>query len=187
MGHEPTLEVIAEVPFDEWEQAERTYIYWYRVLGWNVLNATDGGDGGAMEWKPESRAKLSASLKASYTPERRAAISRQFKGKTKSAETRAKMSVSAGKHLKGTKLSPEHLAKLSAVKKGKKFTAEHKARISAARKGCSFSAETRAKMSAAKAGKPVNAACTAALRLSRERKKQLTSPSDSASVQLSLF
>jgi len=149
LGMEPALEVLKEVPFDEWEYWEREYIRWYRALGWKVVNATAGGDGGAQEWPPEARAKLSASLKASYTDERRAAISRLHKGVQKSAETRARMSASAGKHLKGTKLSPEHIAKCRAAKLGKKFSAAHKAKIAAALTGRPKPDEVRRRMSIA--------------------------------------
>lgn len=178
--------MLAEVPFDEWERWEREYIRWYRVLGWNVLNATDGGEGGAMDMTPKYRAKISAGLKRTYTAERRAAISAFHKGKVLSPETRAKMSASAGKHLKGKKQALEHIAKCRAAKLGKKFTPEHRAKISAARKGIQFSDETKAKMSAAKKGKPLSTEHVAHLRLARERKKRLTAPPDSAFVQLLL-
>lgn len=147
MGMVPSLEVLKEVPFDEWEYWEREYIRWYRALGWKVVNATDGGEGGAQEWKPESRARLSASLKAGYTDERRAAISAFHKGKNVSAKTRAKMSASGGKHLKGKPQSPEHIAKCRAAKIGKKFNEEHKAKIAAALRGKPKPLETRQRMS----------------------------------------
>ncbi len=149
MGLEPKLEVLKEVPVEEWEQWERKYIHWYRVLGFKLVNATAGGEGGAQEMTPEYRAKISAGLKAAYTPEWRAAISRQFKGKKKSSETRARMSASAGKHLKGKTQSPEHVAKCRAAKVGKKFTPEHSAKISAALKGKPKSDEARRRMSIA--------------------------------------
>jgi len=168
-GLAPKLEVLAQVPFDEWEHWEREYIRWYRVLGWNVLNATDGGDGGAMPWPPEARANLSASLKRSYTQERRDAISAFHKGRKKSAATCAKMSASGGKHLKGKRQSPEHVAKCRAAKLGKKFTVEHKAKIGAALKGQPKSDEARRKMSIA-----------AKARCERQR---LTSTQNGASLQ----
>ncbi len=186
LGLEPVLEVLKEVPFDEWEHWERTYIKWFRILGWKVLNATDGGDGGAQEWKPESRARLSAALKAAYTPEWRAAISAFQKGRKKSDKTRAKMSAYGAKHLKGKVQSPEHIAKCRDAKIGKKFTTEHKAKLSAAHKGKVFSEETKAKMRAAKAGKPLSPEHVAALRLARDKKKQLTSIQQSASLTASL-
>jgi len=168
-GLAPKLEILAQVPFDEWEHWEREYIRWYRVLGWKVLNATDGGDGGAMPWPPEARANLSASLKRAYTPEWRAAISAFQKGRKRSAETRAKMSASAGKHLKGKRQSPEHIAKCRAVKLGKKFTAEHSAKIGAALKGKPKSDVARQRMSEA-----------AKRRCARQR---LTSAHNGASLQ----
>jgi len=171
-GLAPKLEILAQVPFDEWEQHEREYIRWYRVLGWNVLNATDGGDGGAMPMTAEHRANISKATKGKFSAERRAAISACHKGKMVSLETRAKMSASGGKHLKGKRQSPEHIAKCRAPKVGKKFTAEHSAKIAAALKGKPKSDEARRQMSIA-----------AKLRRQREN---LTSPPDSAFVRLLL-
>ena len=191
------LEVIQEVPFDEWEQWERTYIHWYRVLGWQVVNIANGGDGGAIEMTPEIRAKISAAnrgkpkseaykqyLRDKYakfghpnkgkhlSPETKAALSLALKGRKKSEETRAKMSASGGKHLKGKKQSADHIAKCRAAKLGKKFTAEHSAKIGAALRGKPKSDEARRKMSIA-----------AKARCERQR---LTSLQNSASLTPSL-
>ncbi len=171
---EPVLEVLVEVPFYQWQIWEVTFIHWYRVLGWNVVNATDGGDGGAQDMTPETCAKISKANKGKkwseeakrrfrelherigwpstgkkLSPEHKSAISAVHKGKKKSAQTRARMSTSAGKHLKGKTQSAEHIAKCRAAKLGKKFTPEHSAKIGAALKGKSKSAEARARMSIA--------------------------------------
>lgn len=49
----------------------------------------------------------------------------------------------------GTKQSPEHVAKLSAVRKGRKLSAEHKAKISAGVRGTVWSDESRQRASEA--------------------------------------
>jgi len=64
-----------------------------------------------------------------------------------SAETREKISRSGkGKH-RGP-LSAEHRAKLSAIRRGRRLSPEHRAKLSLAGKGRSHSAESRMKMSA---------------------------------------
>jgi len=166
------LEVIKEVPFDQWEHWEREYIRWYRALGWKVVNIANGGDGGAIEMTPEIRAKISAANKGkpkseaykqgrrehyakfghpnqgkATSPETKERLRAALKGRPKSPATRAKMSASGGKHLKGKRQSPEHVAKCRAAKLGKKFTPEHSAKISAALKGKPKSDEARQRMS----------------------------------------
>ena len=49
---------------------------------------------------------------------------------------------------KGTKLSAEHRAKISASKTGKKLSPEHRAKLSASHTGKKFSPEHRAKLKA---------------------------------------
>lgn len=110
--------------------------------------------------------------KMNLSPESRAAISAAWKGKKRSAETRAKMSASGGHHLRGKKQSPEHIAKCRDAKLGKKFTAEHSAKIGAALRGKPKSDEARRKMSIA-----------AKLRCQRQK---LTSAQNSGSLPLSL-
>lgn len=169
------MEIIKEIPFSEWQIWEMTFIHWYRVLGWNVVNETDGGEGWVnRKHTPESAAKISASnlgkkrsesykqyLRDKYAkrghpmqgrhlrPETKAAISAAMKGRKFSAETIAKMSASGGKHLKGKKQSADHIAKCRAAKLGKKFTAEHSAKIGNALRGKPKSDKARRKMSIA--------------------------------------
>jgi hypothetical protein len=73
-----------------------------------------------------------------------------------SAETRKKMGahrVGKAPSNKGTPLSPEQRAKMSAALKGKTISPEHRAQISAALKGRTRSPEHCANMSAAQIGK----------------------------------
>jgi hypothetical protein len=173
IGLEPRMEIIKEVPFSEWQIWEMTFIHWYRVLGWRVVNETAGGEGWVnRKHTPESAAKISAAnlgkkrsesykqylrdkyargghpmLGKTLSPAHKAALSAATKGRPKSAETRARMSASGGHHLRGKTLSPEHCAKLSASKKGRPQAPEHSAKIGAALKGKPKSDEARRKMS----------------------------------------
>jgi len=175
LGLELRMEIIKEVPFSEWQIWEMTFIHWYRVLGWRVVNETAGGEGWVnRKHTPESAAKISAAnlgkkrsesykqyLRDKYAngghpmqgkhlrAETKAALSVAMKGRKFSAETIAKMSASGGKHLKGKKQSPEHIAKCRNAKLGKKFTAEHSAKIGNALRGKPKSEEARRKMSEA--------------------------------------
>lgn len=44
-GLKPVLEVIAEVPIDNWQEYEKYYIKYYRDLGCNLTNLGVGGEG----------------------------------------------------------------------------------------------------------------------------------------------
>lgn len=44
-GRKPNIEIIDEVPYEEWQFWERHYISLYKSWGFNLTNSTDGGDG----------------------------------------------------------------------------------------------------------------------------------------------
>ena len=92
--------------------------------------------------QPSYRAALKGKSKSQET---RARISTAMKGKPKSQETRAKLSAA----MKGKPKSQETRAKLSAAKKGKSRTPETRAKLSAAMKEVSNRPEVKAKISAA--------------------------------------
>lgn len=157
-GLKPSLEIIAEVPWEGWQFWERSYIRLYRVLGFDLVNSTDGGEG-CFNPTPETRAKMSAVQKGKkHSLETRAKIgakaARKGKdnsnfGKTTSSEVRAKISASLKgekNHFFGKNHSPEALAKMSAA--GKNRSPETLAKMSAASKGRKHSSEAREKMSA---------------------------------------
>jgi group I intron endonuclease len=93
-------------------------------------NMTHGGDGVPMT--PEVIAKMAASKRGKITPKMLAYFERK----------------------KGTKLSLETRAKLSAAQKGRKKSEEWKRKLSISNFGQKRSAETCAKISMAKKGKP---------------------------------
>jgi hypothetical protein len=43
-GLKPIIRLIEEVPFEIWEEREKYWIKYYRDLGLNLVNSTDGGD-----------------------------------------------------------------------------------------------------------------------------------------------
>ena len=152
-----------------WEAAERRWITWYREHGYDLCNATDGGEGASLGHvkSPETRAKLSAANKGrvhSAKARARMSAARRGRGPVLTAESYAKMSrTKTGRP--GPKLSPESIAKRVATNKatwkrkkaeGWKPTPcspEGRARTIAANKGRKCSLETRAKIAAANKGR----------------------------------
>ena len=98
----PQIRVIEQGTGD-WEVAERSWIRWHREQGYNLCNATDGGEG--------------ASPGRSTSAETRAKLSAANKGKVLSAETRSKMS--AARKGRGPVLTPESYEKMSRTKTGR--------------------------------------------------------------------
>lgn len=116
----PKLLLLKKVPLSEWQEWEKRYIFYARMLGFNLTNASDGGDGVTMT--PEVRIKLSLSRS----------------GKLASFETKKKLSLARSgnrNHNFGKPLTAETKAKISATKIGRKLTPEHIANVSAALKG----------------------------------------------------
>lgn len=103
-GTGPRLEIIAEVPLDEWEFWERHYIRYFRDLGFKLTNSTPGGEGFASGHV--------------VTEETRKKISAAHVGMGHSAETRAKISA----FQKGVPKAPEVIAR----RLGRKFSQEHR-------------------------------------------------------------
>lgn len=46
-GQQPILKILEEIDTLSWEQAEKRWIQHYRALGCNLVNTTEGGEGGA--------------------------------------------------------------------------------------------------------------------------------------------
>ena len=70
-GQAPHLEILDEVPMQEWEFWEREYIRVFRAIGFDLVNLSDGG-GRGMEGKQQPMSQ-------------RIAVSQALKGKPKSA------------------------------------------------------------------------------------------------------
>jgi len=149
-GIRPTIAVLEEGVGPEWQESEKKWIRAFRELGNDLVNSTDGGEGttGYVE-TAEHRAKISAAMKKTMTPERHARLVEMCRNRRHTPESKAKLSA---KH-RGKKLSSEHIAKLVASHIGNPFGYTHspetKAKIAASNTGKHHSAETRAKLSAA--------------------------------------
>jgi len=137
---QPILVILEKVPSSEWQIHEKKWIKKYRILGFNLTNSTDGGDGIENPSK-ETRLKISnnsrnrsnetlrkigmASKKLWQNPQYR-----QYMidcAKNISDKTRQKMSETA-------KNRPKEMRKRQAAKmKGRHLTEEHKKKIS---EGC---------------------------------------------------
>lgn len=101
-GLRPVLEILQEVPFAEWKTWERAWIKASRLIGMDLTNHTDGGDG-LCNPSLEVRKKLGKFGK-----------DHRLFGK--------------GPML-GKKHNPESLAKMRAAKIGKKLSLEHRAKL----------------------------------------------------------
>ena len=83
--------VIEEVPLSGWEEAERFWIGYFRFVGAQLVNGSDGGDSGPQT--PEVIARRSASIKKTLArPEVRARLSASLKEAWEDPEYRVRMS-----------------------------------------------------------------------------------------------
>jgi NUMOD3 motif len=186
LGMKPAQEILREVPLAEWERWERDYIRWYRVLGWRVVNSTDGGDG-VVNLSPEARARCAAGRRGKgHTPEARAAIGAAARGRPQSAETRAKQSAAkrGEKHpMFGKPHTAEHRTNIGIANRGRKLTEAQQQKLSVSLKGIGLgrrhTQKTRAAISAAFKGKPLSTAHSEKIRAAKierlNRKATLTS------------
>lgn len=130
-GLRPMLEVLDEVPNELWETYERDYVAGFRMLGFPLVNGTDGGDG-------ISNPSLAVRQKISVTKT----------GSRASAETKAKMSRSQT----GRRHTDESREKMNRVQAGRTFSDEARAKISQTLTGKKQSEETRRKRGLALSG-----------------------------------
>lgn len=170
-GQVPTMEILDEVPQEDWEFFERGYIQVHREAGFDLTNSTDGGDG------------VSEGTKLSE--EHKAKISRAVKGRVFSDIHRARMSAAS----KGRKKSDAHCAKISESKKGTSASAATRKKMSEAHRGsrnpcfgkvpseesrkkcrASWTPEMRAKMSARYRGKPLSEEARASMSAAQKRR-----------------
>lgn len=125
--------------FEELNDAEVRWIAYYKSIGQELMNLTDGGG----STTPEA-----------WTEEMRAAVSRRRTGQVASAETRAKQSASR-KGRPSYVRTPETLAKMSIAHKGHAVTEQARVNMRASAKGHLFkahTAESRALMSERRSG-----------------------------------
>ena len=122
-GLAPELCIIAVVADTEWEAQERYYIAYYRGLGCDLVNGTDGGDG-LHNPTAEVRQKISKANKGRihiHSPETLRKLSDAMKGRGPaighpvSQETRDKI----GNFHRGRKRSPETVARIVQANKNR--------------------------------------------------------------------
>jgi len=185
-GQDFGIRVLEEVS-DEAQLSARE-IAWIaegRAQGWRLTNLTDGGDG------------LRGVKRGPFSEEWKRKLSEAHRGKTHSAETRAKMSAAhTGKPkapeaakksgearrgrrlsdemkerirntLKGRKPPPQSWMNSVAVTKGRPLSQEHREKIRAALKGRVIPDEARARSAAARRGLPWSAQRRAAFEARR--------------------
>lgn len=122
-GLEPTIRILEIVPGGvDWEEAERRHISIAKTAGANLTNGTDGGEGVPNSARGE---KWRAALRASHVNN-----PRRVEGNKKAAEKN-----------RGKKISPEHIAALTAATKGKPLSDSHRAALSVAAKNRGVSKE----------------------------------------------
>lgn len=89
-GLAPRTEIIAEVPLDEWPFWEQHFIKYFRDAGFDLVNATVGGEG--VVSTAAIRAKQSAAMTGGHhTAETRGRMRSAAIGRKHSVETRAKI------------------------------------------------------------------------------------------------
>jgi group I intron endonuclease len=115
-GLKPILEILDEVPEEEWEFWERHYISLFKSWGFKLTNSTEGGDSGNGA-KGENHYNFGKSM----SEETREKIKQTKLGSKASEETKLKMS----KVRKGISHTKEWSEKISKSHKGKVKSKEH--------------------------------------------------------------
>lgn len=136
----PAMVVLETVDTPIANDAERRWIAFYREQGNDLLNLTDGGDGGSRKGRvlsPEGEARRLAAVRAANAA--RGPVSEETRAKMRAAKL-------GGKH------SAEHNAKIGAALAGKPKSAEHVANARAGLLGVPKSDEHRAAVSRGKMG-----------------------------------
>ncbi len=149
LGLKPEMMVLEEVPENKWEDAERSWIEFFRCKSDQLKNICDGGKGRNGPLSEEAKRRLSMAGKGRKLSRAAIAkISERVRGRKLTEETKEKIRQRAigRKHTDAAKL------KMSLAHRGKKKSAEHRRKIGLAHKGKVMSAESRVKMSRAKYG-----------------------------------
>lgn len=168
----PPLIVVIEsnVPVDELNDEERRWIFVMRMLRVRLTNLTDGGDGGTLAAEPLAR--MTERLRS---PEIRARLATARRGKTASAETRAKQSASQLQRV--TAESQEMKARRAAASRGKKASPELRAKLSdAQRRRTPRPPEVGEKISAALRGRKPTPEALENMRAAQQRRWQRDNP-----------
>jgi len=127
----PIIHIIDIVDEDEWKEAEKKWIVFYKSMGVRLTNGTNGGDGiSGHKHSAETRAKISIAHKGRIVNEAwRAKISTANKKHIVTETTRIAVSVANRKRIITTAMR----TKMSVS--AKNMNVETRAKISVARKG----------------------------------------------------
>jgi len=155
-----------------WNKDEIFFIANYRARGFDLLNMTDGGDGGEM---PEESIRRGIEKRKA-----RPRTEKELAADAKKSSSMKKLIEERGGHwTKGKKLSPEHIEKLVLIHTGAKRPPSVGEKISKANKGRKLTEEQKVKMRGPKSEEhkdnlrgPKSEAHKAALRKPRPRKKK---------------
>jgi hypothetical protein len=160
-GYDPEIFVIEEVDKKNWQREEKFWISYFRYIGADLVNGSQGGLGGSKKghkFSLEGRRRIDHAVRKSckgkpLSREHRRKLSLAKIGTKQSRETIEKRINSlsgSGNPNYGKTLSEEHKMKISKAKKGKPGhpqTKETIEKISAAQRGRKKSYETRMRMS----------------------------------------
>lgn len=114
---------------ENWEESEKFWISYFRFLGADLMNLTDGGDGSAGYRHPlEIRQKIAALAKARVTPELRAQISKSGRAAWQNPETRENLVLARQKMAS----NPDFRRKQSEARSALWETAEYRDKVCAA-------------------------------------------------------
>ena len=133
-GLAPNIQHDVDVPDGaNWEEVERERIAFFKAIGADLVNGTEGGIG---LFKPTTEVRRRMRKKHELSEE---GLARQIdnakrtgaknRGRKKSDEERSMMRI----RYTGRKASEETRRKMSETRKGRKYSAEHRAAISAGR------------------------------------------------------
>lgn len=123
----PDIFVIEEVKDSAWVEAERFWISYFKFIGANLVNHSDGGDGFSdCRLTSETRKIMSEAAKKRYDrPGERDKASKMHKGRVVTEEMRKNMSKALKGRVapnKGKKMSESQRAFLSESRRGQKHT-----------------------------------------------------------------
>jgi len=168
-GLRPVLEILEEIPEDDWREREMDWISAARIVGLELTNRTDGGEGVSSYTNrgrtisDEHRENLSKALKGRvFTEEQKRNMSKNRRGKgrgnknalgykhTEETKQRVSATLKAREqptYWKGKTFSEEHRRKIGEGVKGRVKSVEERRKLSDSLRGRKFSEEHRRNIS----------------------------------------
>lgn len=147
----PIILLLEEVPFSDYEIAERWWITHFKKQGANLVNATDGGDGspGRIQSKEEIAKRIQSRAGYKHSMVTRQKISRANKGQIPWTTGRVVPDMVRDKirvSLIGHEVSAETRVKIGAYSRGIKASKETRLKMSKAHSGKTHSEKSKSKM-----------------------------------------